>query len=198
MTPSRAAGAAPPDQRPRAGAAPPHQPRPPGTGHRQTADHHQRNEGTGATPERPKGPGRGRHRSPPGAERAGREAEHKPEGRQHSTFFVTLRKGPFPPLPGLNQIHRDSTQTISPYISIAIKSADTAFPLPPDERKFPPLPVPPPHGEASGAIPGACMPPIPPWDMCPDARVNVRAKDIVAPGGSINFDSIRTVLAVRY
>ena len=114
MTPSRAAGAAPPDQRPRAGAAPPHQPRPPGTGHRQTADHHQRNEGTGATPERPKGPGRGRHRSPPGAERPGREAEHKPEGRQHSTFFVTLRKGPFPPPPGLNQIHRDSTQTIRP------------------------------------------------------------------------------------
>lgn len=84
MTLSRAAGAAPPDERPRAGAAPPHQPRPPGTGHRQTADHHQRNEGTGATPERPKGPGRGRHRSPPGAERPGREAEQKPEGRQHS------------------------------------------------------------------------------------------------------------------
>lgn len=84
MTPSRAAGSAPPDQRPRAGAAPPHQPRTPGRGHHQTADHHQRNEGTGATPERPNGPGRGRHRSPPRAVRAGREAEQKPEGRQHS------------------------------------------------------------------------------------------------------------------
>lgn len=185
MTLNRAAGAAPPDQRPRAGAAPPHQPRTPGRGHHQTADHHQRNKGTGATPERPNGPGRGRHRSPPRPEWAGREAEQKPKGRQHSA-------------PRLNQIHRDSTQTIKPYISIAIKSADTAFPLPPYERKFPPLPVPPPHGEASGAIPGACMPSIPPCYMCPDARVNVWAIDIVAPGGGLNFDSIRTVLAVRY
>lgn len=100
-------------------------------------------------------------------------------------------------VPGVYQIHRYSVHAISPYISIA-NSSGIALSLPPDERKFPPFPAPPAHREAPGAIPGACMPSIPPWYMCPDARVNVWAIDIVAPGGSINFYSIWAVLAVRH
>lgn len=156
--------------------------------------------------------GQGHRGHPREAQRAGAGAAPKPtpgraggaggrakaRGPPAQHFFVTLRKRPFPPLPGMNQIQRDSTQTNRPYISITIKSADMALPLPPNERKLPPLPAPPSHLEAPGAIPGASMPPVPPWYMGLYARVDMRAIDIVAPSGGVNFDSIPTVLAMRH
>lgn len=185
MTLNRAAGAAPPDERP-------------GQGRHHRTSHARRAGGTTRPPTTTRGtraPGPP-PRGPTGRGGGGTEAHPGPSGRGGRQSKSPRAASTAPP--GLNQIHRDSTQTIRPYISITTNSADTAFSLPPDERKLPPLPVPPPHGEAPGAIPGACMAPIPPRNMCPDARVNVWAIDIVAPGGSINFDSIRAVLTVRH